>query len=150
MYSDCSAIMLSARYAYPYSKAGFPVCLALLFPVMCRCFVESLLEWDCKPDFDNHSWKRKIVAKKSDRAANRSALENKFLYSERNIVTHNGENFAVYNLFGKDYNKYEMKYWEELVLTSMFDAYQYILEIKEADVKEKLKTILNHYFVIVA
>ena len=116
-------------------------------PVMCRCFVESLLEWDCKPDFDNHSWKRKIVAKKSDRAANRSALENKFLYSERNIVTHNGENFAVYNLFGKDYNKYEMKYWEELVLTSMFDAYQYILEIKEADVKEKLKTILNHYFV---
>lgn len=116
-------------------------------PVMCRCFVESLLEWDKKPDFDNHSWKRKIIAKKSDRAANRSALENKFLYSERNIITHNGENFAVYNLFGKEYNKYEMKYWEELVLESMFDAYQYILEIKEADVKEKLKTILNHYFV---
>ncbi|MCR5766097.1 MAG: hypothetical protein K6G09_09005 [Treponema sp.] len=115
-------------------------------PLICRCFKESLLEWDVNPFFDDRYWIRKIVARKSDRAENKSALENKFLYSERNIITHTSENFAVYKLFVKEYKKKEIKYWEGLVLESMYDTYQYILKIKEINVQQKLKTILNHYF----
>lgn len=114
-------------------------------PIECKCFQETELEWEHEPYFDKRSWRRKIIAKKSDRAANKSALYNKFLYSERNMLTHLSENFAVFKLFLREYNSYEKKFWEELVLDSMYDVREYISTIIDENVSKKLMTILNHY-----
>lgn len=114
-------------------------------PITCKCFQETNLVWENEPHF-NLSGRRKIVAKKSDRAINKSALMNKFLYSERNMITHVSENFAVFRLFSKEYTKYEMVFWEELLLESMYDVHTYILGMSSDGARKKLLAILNHYF----
>ena len=114
-------------------------------PIECMCFQETKLEWDIEPFFKRRG-RRKIVAKKSERAVNKSALSGKFLYSERNMITHVSENFAIFRLFSKEYGRHEIKYWEELVLESMYDAHRYILGMEAEDAGKKLLAILNHYF----
>ncbi len=114
-------------------------------PIECKCFQETELEWEHEPYLDKRNQRRKIIAKKSERAANKSALYNKFLYSERNMLTHVSENFAVFKLFSREYNSYEKKFWEELVLDSMYDVRAYIAAMTDKSVSKKLMTILNHY-----
>ncbi len=114
-------------------------------PIECKCFQETELEWEHEPYFDRRSWRRKIIAKKSERSGNKSALYNKFLYSERNMLTHVSENFAVFKLFSREYNSYKKKFWEEFVLDSMYDVRMYISSMSDKTVSTKLMTILNHY-----
>lgn len=115
-------------------------------PIECKCFQETELQWEHEPYFDKRSWRRKIIARKSDRAANKTALRNKFLYSERNMLTHVSENFAVFKLFSREYNNDEKKFWEELILDSICDVHDYLLSMEAKNVQEKLMRILNHYF----
>lgn len=119
--------------------------------ITCKFFQESEMEWkDEKPQIRYNRRGIKIIARKSDRATNKSALRTKFLYPERNMITHISENFAVYNLFGKEYLDFQMPYWERLVLSSLFDAREYLKELGKEEGKkensEKLLRILNHYF----
>ena len=121
--------------------------------IICRFFVESEMEWKKgDPATKNQGRKLKIVARKDDRFTNKSALDHKFLYPERNMITHISENFAVYNLFGKEYTEAQMRYWEQLVLYLLYDAKEYLTglmsQVSEQDkqVCKKLLTILNHYF----
>ena len=119
--------------------------------ITCKFFQESEMEWKYeKPQIRYRQKGLKIIARKSDRATNKSALRTKFLYPERNMITHISENFAVYNLFGKEYLDFQMHYWERLVLSSLFDAREYLKELGKEEGKkensEKLLRILNHYF----
>ncbi len=117
-------------------------------PVECRCFQESKLEWQFEPHFNpwKNKGKGKIIAVKSERALNRASLYNKFLYLERNMLTHVGDIVAVYKLFDREYKDYEKRFWEELVLFSMYDARKYISDMPDKEVANKLMKILNYYF----
>lgn len=118
-------------------------------PITCKCFQETDLEWEKEPEFNK---RRKIIClRKSDRSSNKKALNHKYLYLERNIITHISDNSAVHKLLGKEVGKSEMKkweeeIWEELILDSLYDARQYILKLKTVTVRNKLLAILNHYF----
>ncbi len=119
--------------------------------ITCKFFQESELEWKKgDPEWSCKGKVSKILARKNDRITNKSALTNKFLYPERNMVTHISENFAVYNLFGKGYKESQIGYWESLVLYSMYDARNYLLEISNNSEQranaERLLKILNYYF----
>ena len=92
---------------------------------------------------------RRIIANYSERDSIKSALSHKFLYSERNLLTHMSENFAVYKLFTKIYPPDEENYRNELFLHSLFDARQYLLGLEKSDVRDELLKILNHYFSII-
>lgn len=119
--------------------------------ITCKFFQESEMAWkNGDPIWKNRGKISKILARKDDRTTNRSALNHKFLYPERNMVTHISENFAVYNLFGKEYKESQSHYWERLVLHSLFDSHQYLLNLQKSEncapVVGKLLAVLNHYF----
>lgn len=119
--------------------------------ITCKFFQESEMAWkDGDPRWRNSGKISKILARKDDRTTNKSALNHKFLYPERNMVTHISENFAVYNLFGKEHKESQIHYWERLILHSIFDARAYLLGLQKderyGEVAEKLLLILNHYF----
>lgn len=123
--------------------------------ITCKFFEESEMEWLNKsPSF---KFGKPIQASKDDRFTNRSALNHKFLYPERNRITHLGANVAVYKLFDKYTDQYtdSLKYeqilnWKMLVFLAFFDSYRYLCELKKDPAQkentEKLITILNHYF----
>lgn len=113
-------------------------------PIECKCFQESEMEWEREPHKERFHDGIKIFAEKSARATNKSALRHKFLYPERNMLTHISEHFAVHKLFTKDFGE-EMA-WEDLVLHSLFDAHEYIKSLSESEEKRKLLRILNYYF----
>ena len=121
--------------------------------ISCKCFQESEMKW--KNEKPRKKYFRdgllRIIARKNDRATTKSALSCKFLYPERNLVTHISDNFAVHNLCGREVSPYELRYREELLLGSLFDARKYLLSLRNgADdgtkrgVK-KLLSILTHY-----
>ncbi len=120
--------------------------------ITCKFFEESEMEWqDGHPSLDGQT----IKANKNDRFTNRSALNHKFLYPERNRITHLGANVAVYKLFDKYidfqmFNDFQILYWEKLLLYAFFDSYQYLCELKKNPAQkenaEKLLVILEHYF----
>ena len=123
-------------------------------PITCKFFAESEMNWKKGDPLkkSNRYGSFKIVARKDDRYTNRSALKNKFLYPERNMVTHVSGNFALYSLFEKEYNESQESYWERLVLYAFFDSREYLVsllnegdESQKANAKNLLK-ILNHYF----
>lgn len=121
--------------------------------IICKFFVESKLEWRKKqPRTKDQGKKLEIVAKPDYRFPDRSALNHKFLYPERNMITHISENFAVYNLFDREYSDSQPRYWEQLVLYAFYDAHEYLIELqsqcskKDKKICGKLLTILNHYF----
>ena len=116
-----------------------------LRPINCKCFTESELEWDKEPYFDTKSDPRKIKAPKSIRKANDSQLKCKFLYSERNIITHSGENAAIYRLLIREYHGEEKKKWYKLMLESMYDIREYLRSFPQKSEGEKLTSILNYY-----
>ena len=117
-------------------------------PITIKCFPES--EWIMNPEFKGRkNNRRKIIANYSERASIKSALSHKFLYSERNILTHMSENFAVYKLFTKIYPPDEENFRNELFLHSLFDARQYLIGLEKSDVRDELIKILNHYFSII-
>ena len=113
--------------------------------ITCKFFEESEMEWQKKPSLEGQI----IDAKKNDRSTNRSALDHKFLYPERNRITHLGTNIAVYKLFDK-YIDSPILYWEKLLLHAFFDSYKYLCELKKdpahKEKAEKLLVILEHYF----
>ena len=123
--------------------------------ITCKFFEESEMEWLNKsPSF---KLGKPIQATKDDRFTNRSALNHKFLYPERNRITHLGVNVAVYKLFDKYSDQYtdslkreQILNWKMLVFLAFFDSYQYLCELKKNPAQkenaEKLITILNHYF----
>ncbi len=122
--------------------------------IVCKFFAESNMEWKKgEPAPRNHGRQLKIVARRDDRFTDKSALNHKFLYPERNMITHISENFAVYNLFVKEYNESQMRYWEQLVLYALYDAHEYLAALKsqgsekDKQVCDKLMEILDHYFV---
>ena len=121
--------------------------------ISCKCFQESEMKW--KNGKPRKKYLRdgllKIIARKNDRATTKSALSCKFLYPERNLVTHISDNFAVHNLCGREVSPYELRYREELLLGSLFDARKYLLSLRtgaddgtKRGVK-KLLSILTHY-----
>ena len=115
--------------------------------ITCKFFQESEMEWrKGNPHFDENSGR--IVAKRYDRATNKSALNHKFLYPERNMVTHISENFAVFNLFGKEYDS--ITYWESLILYALFDTRNYLISLAAKEnqraTSEKFLKIINYYF----
>ena len=115
--------------------------------ITCKFFEESEMEWQNKrPLFELGS---QIKAKKDDRFTNRSALNHKFLYPERNRITHLSANVAIYKLFDK-YSDFPILYWKRLVLYAFFDSYKYLCELKKdpakKEIAEKLLVILEHYF----
>ena len=120
--------------------------------ITCKFFEESEMEWQAgHPSLDEQM----IKANKNDRFTNRSALNHKFLYPERNRITHLGANVAVYKLFDKFidfqmFNDFQILYWEKLLLYAFFDSYQYLSELKKDPAQkenaEKLLVILEHYF----
>lgn len=120
--------------------------------ITCKFFEESEMEWQAgHPSLDEQM----IKANKNDRFTNRSALNHKFLYPERNRITHLGANVAVYKLFDKFidfqmFNDFQILYWEKLLLYAFFDSYQYLCELKKDPAQkenaEKLLVILEHYF----
>lgn len=120
--------------------------------ITCKFFEESEMKWQ-----DGHpaSEGQTIKAGKNDRFTNRSALNHKFLYPERNRITHLGANVAVYKLFDKYsdfqmFNDFQILYWEKLFLYAFFDSYKYLCDLKKKAAKkghaEKLLAILEHYF----
>ena len=118
--------------------------------ITCKFFQESAMRWkEGDPRKTNRGKELKILARKNDRFTNKAALHTKFLYPERNAVTHISENFAVFTLFGKEYSDSQMSYWKKLILYAFFDSYKYLCELKEIpaqqETAEKLLAILEHY-----
>jgi len=120
--------------------------------IICKFFQEAEMRWkdgDPRTTRDNRK-ELKILARKNDRFTNKAALHTKFLYPERNMVTHISENFAVFSLFGKEYSDSQILYWKSLILYAFFDSYKYLHELKKEPLQkenaEKLLSILEHCF----
>lgn len=68
------------------------------------------------------------------------------MYSERNIITHEGENAAVYRLLVREYPNSEKLFLDQLILESLYDIKKYLAAFPQKAAGEKLLKILNHYF----
>ena len=117
-----------------------------------KFFQESEMRWkdgDPRKKNDYHRKELKILARKNDRFTNKAALHTKFLYPERNMVTHISDSFAVHNLF-KEYMDFQISYWKTLILYAFFDSYKYLCKLKREPAQkenaEKLLSILEHCF----
>ena len=109
-------------------------------PIKCKCFKESELVW--KTLYRKGS---KIVAYNEDKVFLKCSLKEKFLYLERNMITHVGENSAVYTLFDKDFKKAK-HLPQELMLHSFYYAKKYLEDFENETVAKELLTILNYFF----
>ncbi|MCR5189506.1 MAG: hypothetical protein K6C97_11275 [Treponema sp.] len=101
--------------------------------IECKCFKETNSVWEAEPRFDNKSSKIKYDI--SLRSYNKDALRTKFLYSERNVFTHSGDHYAIYQLFMKDNSA--------LVLESLYDIREYLHNRENS---QYLLNIANEYF----
>ncbi|MCR5764748.1 MAG: hypothetical protein K6G09_02100, partial [Treponema sp.] len=109
-------------------------------PIKCKCFKESELVWKTL-----HQKGSKIIAYNEDKVFLKCSLKEKFLYLERNVITHVGENSGVYILFDKLYKK-EKHLPQKLMLYSFYYAKKYLEEFKNETVAQDLLTILNYFF----
>lgn len=112
--------------------------------LQCKFFKESDVEWNGKPYYN--SGRGKIVVLKDERIANKKALTNKYLYQERNIFTHCGSNNAIYGLFEKEYHGNDEKYWEELLLCSLYDCYVFLKKNHYQSTSDPLLNMLEEIF----
>lgn len=109
-------------------------------PLKCKFIKETELEWK--------SLERKgssIIAYNDDRIYLKRALSEKYLYLERNALTHLGKNFALYILFEKDFGK-EKYLSYELLLNTLFYAKNYLKHFNNSEIAEELIEIVNYFF----
>jgi len=109
--------------------------------IWCKCFQETEMTFS-----SIRRSRGKIFAKREERRLIKSSLTTKYLYPERNKVTHVGENFAVFTLFTKDYKDKDKGLWEELVLQSLWDAKKYLENFYDKKISKSLMQILNYFF----
>lgn len=109
--------------------------------IKCRCFSESEMEWE-----SIERKKGRIFARRKERTMIKKSLDSKFLYPERNKITHVGENFAVFTLFTKDYKERDKYMWEELFLQAFFDARKYLEKGPDKEISKQLIAILDYFF----
>ena len=110
--------------------------------VECKVFRETDFLWQIKPYFD--ITKNKIIAQKSERDSNKNAFYKKYLYQERNVFTHSGEIYAIRALFKNSYQNIEE--WLENVLSSLYDAREFLRKNSFQKVSDMLLNLLDYYF----
>ncbi len=109
-------------------------------PLKCKFIKESELEWK--------TLERKgssIIAHNEDRVYLKRALSEKYLYLERNALTHLGKNFALFILFEKDFGK-EKYLSYELLLNTLFYAKNYLKHFNNSEIADELIEIVNYFF----
>ncbi len=110
-------------------------------PIKCKCFQETELKW--KQILFKSG---RIYTRKSVRNMIKKSLDTKFLYPERNKITHVGENYAVFQIFTRDYKGSEKEEWKETVLQAFYDARRYLQEFGNQELARSLLNILDFFF----
>ena len=142
-------LKILSRIDFGFSDAEFEQCFMLNSenkkrtfkrPIKCKCFRESEMEWKRLSRKEG-----KIIAYNNDAVFLEKALGEKYLYLERNIITHYGDSLAIFILFTKDFNK-EKHVPQELMLNTFYYAKKYLERFKNIQVSQDLLKILNYFF----